>query len=499
MTDQPTAKTKQKRPLWKSLLFRLLAVALSLLPLVLLEVGFRLCDVGKPTDYDDPFVGFSDIQPLFVLSDDEERYVIARSRQTHFRPDSFAANKSDNEFRIFVLGGSTVQGRPYAIETSFTTFLELALNEADPSRLWQVVNCGGVSYASYRLTPILREVLEYEPDLIILCTGHNEFLEDRTYAHIKNVTNVVQWSQRQASRLRTFNLLRAGWHHFMEESTDESQDRTQLGAEADARLDWQGGLAKYHRDEDWKQRVQGHFEVSVHGMTQIAQKANVPMLMVVPVSNLEWPPFKSQHRSDITEEERIEFAQLVEKARQLSKQDGQQAIELFESALEIDSQFAQTHYELGTLQMVLGYFNDAKVSLSQAIEEDICPLRMLAPMRERMAAIAKETSMPFLNAHDFFAAKCRGGIVSRDWLVDHVHPGVEGHQALANAIAEKLEEMQIVELGNDWQALAVQSWQKHIDSLEDDYFPVGQQRLKAVQRWARGQTDKVRPEDQPAK
>ena len=47
-------------------------------------------------------------------------------------------------------------------------------------RPWQVVNCGGVSYASYRLTPILEEVLTYQPDLMIVCTGHNEFLEARS-------------------------------------------------------------------------------------------------------------------------------------------------------------------------------------------------------------------------------------------------------------------------------------------------------------------------------
>ena len=47
-----------------------------------------------------------------------------------------------------------------------------------------MINCGGVSYASYRLGPILDEVLGYEPDLIMLYTGHNEFLEARTYPRL---------------------------------------------------------------------------------------------------------------------------------------------------------------------------------------------------------------------------------------------------------------------------------------------------------------------------
>ena len=64
-----------------------------------------------------------------------------------------------------MLGGSTVQGRPFSIETAFSTWLELSLTAADPSRIWQVVNCGGVSYASYRLAPIVDESSCYKPDL----------------------------------------------------------------------------------------------------------------------------------------------------------------------------------------------------------------------------------------------------------------------------------------------------------------------------------------------
>ena len=138
-------------------------------------------------------------------------YEVARSRWNFFRRDSFAAEKSDDEFRIFCLGGSTVQGRPFSIETSFPTFLEIALESADPSRQWEVVNCGGVSYASYRLVPIVREVLQYEPDLIIVYSGHNEFLEDRTYAQIKARPAAIAWIEHTVSRLRTFNLVRAAY------------------------------------------------------------------------------------------------------------------------------------------------------------------------------------------------------------------------------------------------------------------------------------------------
>ena len=108
------------------------------------------------------------------------------ARQGFFRPESFASHKGSREFRIFCIGESTVQGNPWGIETAFSTWLELSLRAADPSREWQVVNAGGISYASYRLSPIVAEVLQYQPDLLILCVGQNEFLEDRTYAPLRD-------------------------------------------------------------------------------------------------------------------------------------------------------------------------------------------------------------------------------------------------------------------------------------------------------------------------
>src|SRR5438552_14290276 len=87
------------RPLWKSLLFRAVAIGLGLFPLFACELTLRALGLGQATDFNDPFVGFSDIHPLFVLDEETGRYEIPKSRQTHFQADGFAAEKPANEFR----------------------------------------------------------------------------------------------------------------------------------------------------------------------------------------------------------------------------------------------------------------------------------------------------------------------------------------------------------------------------------------------------------------
>jgi hypothetical protein len=194
----------------RRLAFRLAAVVLGLLPFPLVEAALALLDLGRPSRFEDPFIGFSSARPLFVLSDDGTRFEIPRSRQTHFRPESFASVKPPDEVRIFCIGDSTVQGNPWSIETSFTTWLELSLNAADPTRRWRVVNCGGISYASYRMVPILEELLHRGPDLFIIHCSHNEFLEDRTYDRIKRTPRAIARPHERLAQFRSYNLFRAG-------------------------------------------------------------------------------------------------------------------------------------------------------------------------------------------------------------------------------------------------------------------------------------------------
>ncbi len=340
-------------------MFRLAAVAISLAPLVAVEAACVVFDWGRPSLHDDPFVGFRSVRPLFVPSDDGERYEIPKARQVYFRPESFAATKRAHEYRIFCLGGSTVQGRPFAVETAFSTWLELSLAAADPKRKWEVVNCGGVSYASYRLVPILAEVLTYQPDLIILYTGHNEFLEARSFDHIAQRGPIVNASLEAASHLRTFTLLREGYLRLRgNSSAAPAESRPILPEEVDALLDYRGGLAEYHRDDDWRAGVVAHYRYNLRRMVEMARTAGVEVILVNPVSNLrDCPPFKSAHRADLSDEQLSEWESAIAAAHRHQRRehyDLYRALELLERACQIDPRHAGGFYNLAQCYEVVG-------------------------------------------------------------------------------------------------------------------------------------------------
>jgi len=478
---------------WKTILYRLFAVLVGLSPLIAAEVLCRAFDWGRPTCYNDPFVGFSDLHPLFVLNEASDRFEIPKSRHTHFRPESFAARKPADERRIFVLGGSTVQGHPYAIQTSFTSWLELSLRAAEPQHSWRVINCGGISYASYRLVPILQEVLRYEPDLVIFCEGHNEFLEDRSYAHIKNAAPAVSWVQQRLARLRTFTLLRAGYCALVDRGTTaDLNNTTKLASEVDARLDWRGGLDKYQRDESWKRGVIKHFEFNLRRMTDIAAAARVPLWFMTPVSNLDWPPFKSQHRTNLSAAHRQRFDALLQQARNLYQVDVNEALALLLEARQIDEQYALIHYEIGKCHQQLGNVDEARQALLTARDQDICPLRMLGEMHECMVRMANETGTPLIDADALFTAHSLDGIPGPQWLADHVHPTIEGHQLWADSIFEELVRRKVILPVADWKSTRPRLYEEHMARLEPNYFSRGDETLKGTLRWAYGRVTKER-------
>ncbi|MCP4400602.1 MAG: SGNH/GDSL hydrolase family protein, partial [bacterium] len=150
-----------------------------LIELILLAVG--VVPLYQRTD---PYIGFSGYAPLFLKhtpSNGEPIFETAQNKIRWFNQQSFPVRKAEGTIRIFCLGGSTTYGRPYDDRTSFCGWLRLFLPAVDPGHRYEVINAGGISYASYRVARLMEELADYEPDLFIVYSGHNEFLEKRTY------------------------------------------------------------------------------------------------------------------------------------------------------------------------------------------------------------------------------------------------------------------------------------------------------------------------------
>ena len=245
-----------------------------------------------------------------------------------------------------------MQGRPYSIETSFTRWLELSLEASDQSKTWEVVNCGGVSYASYRLVPIMEEALNYGPDLFIVYTGHNEFLEERTYGEIKRQPQWLENAHHRFRHVRLYGLARQ-WFR----PTNASSKPSELTAEVNALLDYQGGLEKYHRDDERRDSISLHHESNLRRMVRIANDANVPIIFVNPVSNLrDTPPFKAETPAENV----AEFERLWMEAKNASWDDLAAKLAAVNDALSLAPRHAEVIFLKARVLEAAGDFQSAK-------------------------------------------------------------------------------------------------------------------------------------------
>jgi len=488
-------------------MFRLAAVGIGLLPIALIELGLRFAGVAADqpvlTQVDsqlgglnaidtDPLLDLHALRPLFVLSADGTRMEIAAERMNFFCPASFPVEKGASTLRVFALGGSTTQGQPYRTETLLAHWLPLRLRAAAPHREIEVVNCGVISYASYRVTAILQEVLGYSPDLILLYTGHNEFLEARTY---ELQQRVPRWLAGPLSIVNRLRISRVVAYAFTD---NQPMHRTAMTGEVDTLLDHADGLEAYTRDLDWSDGVQAHFESKLAEMVDACRAASVPLVLCVPASDLvNTPPFKSTPDPSLSVELQKQVDLWLRDAESESALR-EMRINAAKSILSVDPDHAMANYVLGRFDFESAMYEGAKQNapdmlrhLIAARDRDVCPLRATTRIETAVRNYRDKQNIVFVDTPSILDQKnareqrIPDGIADPRWFVDHVHPTIEGHQAIATAIYQQL-------VNNDWitpvdnaDEVYAQRVVAHLKTLGEEYFGRAEQRLDGVKRWSR--------------
>jgi tetratricopeptide (TPR) repeat protein len=402
-----------------------------------LEAALALLGVAPLHQRRDPLVGFDPGVPLFLRRGDQ--YETNPLKQGFFNRETFAVQKSAQTFRIFCLGGSTTFGNPYDRRTYFGSWLQAYLEEVAPQRNWEIINCGGISYASYRVALLTEELVHYQPDLFIIYTGHNEFLEDRTYGHIRQQPPAVRRLLRLASWSRCLGLL------DRTARPPEPPPTPQLAAEVKTRLEVIG-LDAYHRDDQWQRGVLAHFRDSLERIVHITRQANVPVILVQPAANLiDFTPFKSE-QSPLSPQQ-LEAWKAAVAAGRNARAEGQTdlAAQQFASAARVDPRHAEGLWLLADALLAAGRHEEALCYYVQAKDEDVCPLRAVSEIYDTIRDIASAARWELVDLPQLLEKK--HGLVPSlglDCFLDHVHPTIEAHGDLGWSLYQRLGAMGVI-------------------------------------------------------
>ncbi len=438
---------------WKK---NLLALGLGVLLILLLEASLWIVKFQRPVCESDPYVTFKESVPVLVEAQyTGETWMALNPRlRPYFNQAAFPKEKAPGARRIFVLGESSTLGFPFGDQGSYAYFLKLGLNQLDPGRTYQVINLGAFGFASYRILRVFKEVLHYQPDLIIVMTGQNEFLEKREYGASKTAL----FLQQKFSRFKIYCLLKT-----IVLKINPVQKRRLLSAD----VKWE----KMSADPKTRAQALEHFRYNLEQMVRLASEQKVPLLFLTAPSNLkDFPPYHSLHRQDLAGPDREKWQGDFDRAQNLvSENQCREAIPVLENLVKLDGEYAENWYLLGRCDFEQGDYEGARAAFTSALEKDAWQVRALPEFNEAVLELGSEKAW-VLDLAKIFDEQSPGGIPGDNLFFDHCHPRLEAQGMIAREIMARLEQLKWLGLPEDWQPFYEDTVKSYRDSLTPAFF-----------------------------
>lgn len=379
--------------------FYTIAIVLPILLLGLVEILLRL-------------VGFGHSYPLFVQSEQFDGYlqpnpsVINRyfpdpSTAPKVSPDTvyFKQQKPEDSFRIVIQGGSSAAGFPYGRFGSLQGMLEQRFKRLYPNKNIEIINTAMAAVNSYTLLDFVDEVIAIKPDLVLIYTGHNEYLgvmgAGSTFA--AKGGRFATLSYLWLKDLKLYQLLQSSLYQLTQaQQHSVVNERTLMERVAKGKA--------IALDSDIYQLGKVQFAENLGAILTRYQAINIPVLVGNLVSiEKDMQPFSSVGaKTDLPE---------------------------------------LTAYEQGMKSLASGELKAALESLTLA--KDMDQMRFRAPSEFNTVIKAKVDEFSNANLADVeakFRADSADGILGYEHLLEHVHPTKRGYFLLAEAFVEVIEQ-----------------------------------------------------------
>ena len=427
---------------------RLFLIGLGICLLVGLEFGLRLLDFGKEYDFvledetahrgraclNTQYIALHYFQHLPVNLDG------LMKEHPWFSDTEFPIEKQPGAFRVFLVGASTTRGFPFEGRSiNYSRFLEMVLKDVLPSRKIEVLNAGYDALSSFGVLDLTQKILEFSPDLVVVYTGHNEFIGHFGVNSNVNFGN-QRWVADMVTGLHNSRLfltgelvalkLRSRWK---EEASHEGRVNLFRAMLSEEHLSW---------GEDSHRIALAHYRQNLLQLVSDAKERGARVLIVNPASNLrDFSPVLSlpDPRLTVSQVSNIE-AWMAEGRVFLEQNRNDEARKLFLKVLQADSTHAHAHFYLARTYEALRDVHRARQEYRLAREFDKVHLRTCSAMQEVVRKVGQQTGAAVLELEQVMEKVSPNGLVGSNFFLEHVHPNVNGHFVIASSLARKIAE-----------------------------------------------------------
>jgi tetratricopeptide (TPR) repeat protein len=418
-----------KRKKWA---FALVTASVPLLLLATLELVLRLVNYGPDLSL---FVTehISGKDYLVMNPAVKSRYFSTVEFNPTSGSDYFLSPKPQGTIRIFCLGGSTTVGFPFGEAGSFPAFLHQRLQAIFPDRRVDVINLGMTATNSFTVNDLARELRKYEPDLLVVYDGHNEYYGALGVAS-RESAGQARWLVRlylRAIHLKTFLLLR----HAVALLRSAPETPAGTGGTMMERL---ARNQMVPLGSDTYNRGVESFRENLEELSGIAASLGTPVIIGTQVSNLrDLPPLDGQ--PDDTTGNGFTFSG-----------NFHAALAQLQAARSRNPVSATLAYRQARMLDTLGRWNEADSLYEAARDLDRVRFRAISDLN---TVIRLADSLPNIAVADCerkFRANSPNGLIGNNLILEHVHPTLRGNYLLAKEYVATMEREQILTSAKDW-------------------------------------------------
>lgn len=385
--------------------FYLILFLLPLVLLILLEVSLRIS-------------GFGTSFPLFIPAksmhgylqpnpDIINRYFSHIDLAPNIQPDTFffKQKKQANSFRIVIQGGSTAAGFPFGRFGSLHGMLQQRFKRIFPELEIEIISTAMSAINSYTLLDFTDEIVEINPDLILIYAGHNE------YVGIMGVGSAFAVKSDRAATLMFLKLRELRLFQLMQKLVGFFQQSSSSSVQTKQYPDKRTLMAQIAKEKN----IPLNSELFNKGVEQFSQNldlilskyqaAEIPVMISTLASNeKDQPPFSSS-------DDKTSADGYYQRAKQLAIQrKSEQALQAYIKAKDNDL------------------------------------LRFRAPSRfnQIIRQKADRPGIILVDVEQRFRNESKQGIIGFEHMLEHLHPNARGYFLLAESFVEEIIAKQLI-------------------------------------------------------
>jgi tetratricopeptide (TPR) repeat protein len=419
----------------KKIVFTFITVILvPLLFFVMLEFSLKVFDVGTSFNY------FHKIditgQPHFQDNPDFANQFYPPSLGIGPLENTFSEERSPELIRVYVLGGSAAMGFPHK-NHGLDRLLATQLRAALPSRKIEVINTAMTSVNSHVVYEVARSIPNNSADFAVILMGNNEVVGPYgpgtfNQKFLGNITLI-----RGIQALKRTRIWQALDSLILQvKPTDAKQD-----------LEWKGmqmftnnGVS---HDDPRMQSVYSHCENNLTGIIEMLRNKGIHVLLSsVPVNLRHSAPFLSVHSPELSKEQLDQWGELSNSGSQsFDNENWAEAAARFQAALDIDPDYADTHFRLATAYENLGESKKAKSHYERALDLDALRFRAdteINQIIQKVATSVENDAFSFVDSAAAFEQASQPFQPGWNLLLEHVHYDFAGNHVLAAEISRSI-------------------------------------------------------------